>query len=61
MPFSVTATDISPSIKSDHSMLKVSLLSNKDHDRDKGLWKFNADLLKDNNYIVLIKDTIKKL
>ena len=60
LEFSATARDISPSIKSDYSLLKVYLLSNKDHHRGKGLWKSNADLLKGNNYIVLIKDTIKE-
>ena len=39
--------------------VKLSLVSNKDHNRGKGLWKFNSGLLCDNNFIDLIKNTIK--
>ena len=60
LEFSVVSTDIIPTIKSDHSLLKLSFCSEKDHARGRGLWKFNASLLQDNDYIMLLKDTINK-
>ena len=50
LEFLVRSVDIVPSIKSDHSLLTLSLVSNIDHPRGKGLWKFNSSLLYDEDY-----------
>ena len=60
LEFFVKSVDIVPSIKSDHSLLTLSLVLQKDHARGKGLWKFNSSLLQDNDYQELVRDTIKE-
>ena len=60
LEFLVVSTEILPSIKSDHSLLKLSLTANKDQTRGRGLWKFNGSLLNDNDYVDLVKDTINQ-
>ncbi len=44
-------------LHSDHSILKLDLNTDK-HNRDRGFWKFNNDLLHDKDYVHLIKKII---
>ena len=57
------ASDIIPSIKSDHSLLKVSLCLENEPKRGRGLWKLNVSLLTDSQYVkhmkTVLKDAIK--
>ena len=46
---------------SDHSLVKLELSIAKSVQRGKGTWKFNNNLLKDKQYVNLIKDTIQKI
>ena len=55
----VEKTDIQPGYRSDHSLITLQLDISKQQ-RGRGLFKFNASLLKDANYISLVKNTIKK-
>ena len=50
-------TKISPGYRTDHSLLTLRLNIEK-FPRGKGFWKFNASLLKDENYVKLVKETI---
>ena len=45
LTYSVTECKIKPSIKSDHSLVSLILLSNLNAKKGPGLWKFNAALL----------------
>jgi len=47
-------------IKSDHSTVNIELEFNK-NSKECGLWKFNADLLKDENYVMYINKYIEDL
>jgi hypothetical protein len=49
--------NISPGYISDHSIIEITL-SLLDFDKGRGFWKFNNSLLRDDNYIKLVKDTI---
>ena len=51
-------TQILPGIKSDHSLLKLSLLIKDEPKRGRGVWKLNVSLLQDKQFILLIKETI---
>jgi hypothetical protein len=55
-----TETKIISSYRSDHKgiILKLKLLENK---RGPGYWKFNNSLLKDDNYVKLVKQTLQNL
>lgn len=55
MIFDLDEVDIKPGIKSDQSMITLSFLIKESQ---KSFWKFNSALLKDINYINLIKDKI---
>ena len=50
-------TGIKPGYRSDHSIIQLQLNITKDN-RGKGFWKFNTSLLKDIEYITLIKQII---
>ena len=54
----VVDAEIIPGYRTDHSgiTLKLKLLESE---RGKGYWKFNNTLLKDNEYVALIKNTIE--
>ena len=54
----VVDAEIIPGYRTDHSgiTLKLKLLESE---RGKGYWKFNNTLLKDNEYVTLIKNTIE--
>ena len=56
----VKSTDILPGYRSDHSMVLTNFSFN-DLDRGKGYWKFNNSLLKDIDYVNLVKCTIKNV
>ena len=51
-------TDIKPGYRSDHSIINLTLTICNDV-RGKGFWKLNTSLLRDPDYIRLIKQTIK--
>ena len=53
----VEKVNISPGYRSDHSVIELTL-SLLDFDKGRGFWKFNNSLLRDDNYIKLVKDTI---
>ena len=50
--------NILPSIKSDHSIIKISFILKEEIDKGKGFWKFNTSLLKDIEYVNLINNII---
>ena len=56
----ITYSEIIPSIKSDHGLLKIALLQEDEERRGCGIWKLNISLLQNSQYINLIKETIKK-
>jgi hypothetical protein len=45
---------ILPSYKTDQSIIEIEFLINDFH-RGKGFWQFNNSLLKDKDYILLVK------
>ena len=49
--------EIVPGYRTDHSAVCVELLVN-DHHRGKGWFKFNVSLLKDEEYLSLMKETV---
>ena len=51
-------TSIIPGYRTDHSGITLDLVFNYDNERGRGYWKFNNSLLKDQNYIKIVKDTI---
>ena len=59
MEYVTNRIDISPSIRSDHSLLVLGISLEKEHKRGKGLWKLNVCLLNDSSYVQHIKETIK--
>ena len=52
---------IQPGLLSDHSILLLSLNLIQTQRRGRGTWKFNNNLLKDFEYIELIKKTIQQV
>ena len=56
----VTSADILTGFKSDHSLITLTLMNNS-NPRGPGLWKLNASLLADEEYIDLIKKTINEV
>ena len=59
LQFQVKDADILPSIKSDHSLLKLQLNIIDEPPRGKGVWKLNSSLLLQPDYIQLITETIE--
>lgn len=57
---SVKNVDILPSYRSDHSTVVLSFKVN-DFIKGKGLWKFNNSLLKDTEYVKIIKTCIQQI
>ena len=53
-------TNINPGYRTDHSsiLLKLKFINNQ---RGRGYWKFNNSLLKNKDYIKLVKDTIQEV
>ena len=56
----VTNTEIVAGYRTDHSAVKLSLNFNN-HKKGRSYWKFNCSLLKDKDYIQVVKDTIKRV
>ena len=54
----VESTDVCPGYRSDHSMVKLNIDISKQV-KGRGLFKFNASLLNDQNYAQLVKNVIK--
>ena len=52
--------NILPSIRSDHSLLKLTLKLEDEEKRGRGIWKLNTSLLLDDKYISHMKSTILK-
>ena len=50
-----------PSISTDHSIISLTLNISQTQQRGKGIWKFNNSLLKDANYVNLVKKTINDI
>ena len=59
LEYDVTKCCIQPGLLSDHSILKLSLNLTKTQGRGRGTWKFNNNLLKDFEYIDLVKKQVK--
>ncbi|CAC5379210.1 unnamed protein product [Mytilus coruscus] len=57
---SVTKTSIVPSIKSDHSLIKLTLSGENFSERGPGFWKFNSGLLTDRDYVDIVKNTLSE-
>ena len=57
---SVQSHNILPSYRSDHSTVILSFQIN-DFKRGSGLWKFNNSLLRDREYINIVKDCIQQV
>ncbi len=49
---------INPGLYSDHSILSLELNANKIN-RGRGLWKCSLKLLKEMDYVTLVKDTVE--
>ena len=54
----VKSCDIKAGYRSDHSIIELELLMNK-FIKGKGIWKFNNSLLKHQDYLTLINNTIE--
>ena len=59
LPF-VKSADIVPGFCSDHSGISLEIDFSK-FSRGRGFWKFNASLLREPEYVKLVKDTIKRV
>ena len=58
LTYNVTECKIKPSIKSDHSLISLTILSNLNAKKGPGLWKFNAALLQNNDYVEMLRDKL---
>jgi len=56
----ITIVDILPGICSDHSILFMTLNVKGQERRGRGFWKFNASLLKDKEYVTMVKTCISE-
>ncbi len=54
--FAVNDVQIMPSIKTDHSMITLSIFLQKSPERGNGFWKINNSLLTDKKYIEIIEN-----
>lgn len=55
----ITDAEILPKYKSDHSPVLIRLL-NKQNTHGRGYWKFNNSLLKDTDFVQMVKKVIKE-
>ena len=55
----ITACNINPSYRSDHSSIQLKIMLSK-FERGKGLWKFNCSLLKEKSYLELVNSIIQE-
>ena len=61
LEFEISNCNIKPGLMSDHSLIKVELNMKKTDHRGKGTWKFNNNLLRDKQYVTLVKETIQNI
>ena len=54
----IESTTIKPGLGTDHSLISISLKLLERQERGNGSWKFNNILLKDKDYIKMVKDAI---
>ena len=54
----IEKTEIKPGFMTDHSMIMIKLVTNGNK-RGPGFWKFNSKLLENEDYIKMVKQTIK--
>ena len=54
----ITETNISPGIRTDHSLISITLNKLPNIKRGKGMWKFNCSLLKEETFIEDVKECI---
>ena len=59
--YNLSEAQIKPSIKTDHSILTITLNLNDEQKRGPGFWKFNSALLSDEVYIGLIRELCNTL
>ena len=60
MIFAVESCSIKPSIKTDHKLISLKLNFNKTDKRGPGLWKFNSQLLHNQEFITKIKSVVRE-
>ena len=60
LSYLITKQNIKPSIHTDHSLITIILSLQNTHQRGKGLWKFNNNLLNDTEYVKNIKSVISE-
>jgi hypothetical protein len=58
MVYDLESVDISHSTRSDHSLISLNFYKNKSPARGPSFWHFNANLLKDQNYVEFINDKL---
>ena len=56
----ITGTSITTGFKSDHHGILLIFKVNN-NERGRGYWKFNNTLLKNKDYVRIVKDTIKEV
>ena len=54
----VQTIEIIPSVKSDHSALKLNFCTVQNEARGRGYWKFNNSLIQDNEFVEAMKNAI---
>lgn len=57
--YNISKCSIKPSIKTDHSLLSLKLINTENNKRGPGLWKFNASLLCDLDFVGYMKGMIE--
>ena len=55
MIYDLIDTDIHPSIKTDHSLISLKYEIKNSVQKGRGFWKFNSELLKDKDYVGIVK------
>ena len=58
LEYQIDSANIKPGNNSDHSIISINVELLETQKRGKGFWKFNNDLLTDQNYIEIIRKTI---
>ena len=61
LTYLIRKVDILPGLSSDHSIVTLTVDIQDTNIRGKGYWKFNNDLLLDNEYVNKIKNTINSI
>ena len=56
----IQSAEILPGAFSDHSLISIEIDFSR-FTRGKGFWKFNASLLKDGDYVALVKEAFKRV